>query len=284
MKYYLSLQALGDNLISLSLLAQLNIRVNILGTKHTKNIVKLIGLEDKFAIQVVFDDIPAFYDIRKKGLVKAIKDLYRFIRYIQKHQILEIIFEKKDFRSTLILFFTHARGYFPSQFNPKVYENRNELIENIYQQPINFNSYILKIENPKRIVINPLTRVEVKNIDHRHLNFIINELSKYDCEIYLIDIEKRYEEFENKVQYYRTNTTLEDVKQLINECDLYIGGDSFLIHLAYYLQRNYFMIFYRDNDCFLPPNITQEFYIKAHESVDFDNELKQKFKSIGLIL
>ncbi len=81
MKYYLSLQALGDNLISLSSLAQLNIRVNILGTKHTKNIIKLIGLEDKFAIQVVFDDIPAFYDIRKKGLVKAIKDLYSLISY-----------------------------------------------------------------------------------------------------------------------------------------------------------------------------------------------------------
>lgn len=283
MIFHVSLQALGDNLISLSILEKLDKKIIILGTKHTKNIVKLIGLEDKFNIQVVFDDIPAFYDIRKKGLVKAIKDLYKFIRYIQKHQILEIIFEKKDFRSTLILFFTHARGYFPSQFNPKVYENRKELIENIYQQSIYLNNYLLKIETPKKILINPLTRVEVKNIDHRHLNFIINELSKYDYEIYLIDIEKRYQEFENKVQYYLTNTTLEDVKQLINECDLYIGGDSFLIHLAYYLQKNYFMIFYRDNDDFLPPNITQDFYIKAHESDDFDNELKQKFKSIGLI-
>lgn len=283
MKYYLSLQALGDNLISLSSLAQLNIRVNILGTKHTKNIIKLIGLEDKFDIQVVFDDIPAFYDIRKKGLVKAIKDLYSFIRYIQKYQILEIIFEKKDFRSSLISLVTNAKIHYPDSLNLKVYENRKELIENIYQQPISLNSYILKIDNLKRIVINPLTRVELRNIKKSHLSFIINELSKYDYEIYLIDIEKRYQEFENKVQYYLTNTTLEDVKQLIKKCDLYIGGDSFLIHLAYYLQKNYFMIFYRDNDDFLPPNITRDFYIKAHESDDFDNELKQKFKSIGLI-
>ena len=283
MKYYLSIQALGDNLISLSLLEQLNTKVNILGTKHTKNIVKLIGLEDKFDIQVVFDDIPAFYDIRKQGLAKAIKDLYSFIRYIQKYQILEIIFEKKDFRSSLISLVTNAKIHYPDSLNSKVYENRKELIENIYQQQISLNSYILKIDNLKRIVINPLTRVELRNIKKSHLGFIINELSKYDYEIYLIDIEKRYQEFENKVQYYLTNTTLEDVKQLIDECDLYIGGDSFLIHLAYYLQKNYFMIFNIDNYYFLPPNITRDFYIKANESGDFDNELKQKFKIIGLI-
>lgn len=283
MKYYLSFQALGDNLISLCLLAQLNIRVNILGTKHTKNIAKLLDLENELNIQVVFEDIPAFYDIRKKGLFKTIKDLYKFIKYIQKHQILEIVFEKKDFRSTLILFFTNAIGYFPSQFNPKVYENRKELIENIYQQAISLNSYLLKIENPKRVVINPLTRVELKNIKKNHLSFILNELNKYDYEIYLIDIEKRYQEFECKVSYYLTNTTLEDVKELIKKCDVYIGGDSFLIHLSYYLKKNYFMIFYRDNDDFLPPNIAQDFCIKAHKSNNFDNELKQKFKNIGLI-
>jgi len=283
MKYYLSLQALGDNLISLSLLQQLNFKVNILGTKHTKNIVKLLDLEDQFNVQVVFDDIPAFYDIRKRGFLQAIKHLYTLIRYIQKNQISEIIFEKKDLRSTFILFFTNIKGHFPNNINKKIYKNRKDLIENIYQQPINLNSYILKIENPKKIVINPLTRVELKNINKSHLNFIINELRKYNYEIYLIDIEKRYQEFENKVQYYLTNTTLEDVKQLIKGCDLYVGGDSFLIHLAYYLQRNYFMIFYRDNDDFLPPNITDNFYIKAHGSGNFNDELKLKFKNIGLI-
>jgi len=283
MKAYITLQALGDNLISLSLLEQLNIKVNILGTKHTKNIVKLIELESKFDIQVVFNDIPAFYDIKKHGILKATVDFIKFIQYLKINNIEEIIFEKKDFRSFLVSLVTNTKIYYPNNLIPKVYENRKELIENIYRQPINLNRYILKIENYKKILINPLTRVDVKNIKNSHLNFIINEFSKYDYEIYLIDIEKRYQEFENKVQHYLTNTTLDDVKQLIKGCDLYIGGDSFLIHLAYYFRKNYFMIFYRDNDNFLPPNITQDFYIKAHQSNDFDNELKQKFKNIGLI-
>lgn len=283
MKYYVSLLALGDNLISLSLLQKSDIKVNILGTKLTKNIVKLMGLENMFNIEVVFDDIPAFYDIRKKGFWKAIKDFYKFIRYIQKNKITEMIFERKDFRSLIILFLTNAKGYYPDYLNIKVYENRRELIEKVYHQSIEVNSYLLKIQNPKKIVINPLTRVELRNIKHNHLKYILDTLNNNQYEIYLIDIENRYQEFENDVYSYLTDTTLDDVKQLILKCDLYIGGDSFLIHLAYYLKQNYFMIFYRDNDDFLPPNIKDDFYIKAHKSSDFVIEMQQKFENIGLI-
>jgi len=283
MKYYLNMLSLGDNLISLAFLEQLNTKVNILGTKHTENIINLLGLEHKVEIYVVFNDIPTFYDIRKYGIFKASLDFLKFIRYLQIHNIKEVIFEKKDFRSSLTSMFTNTNIYYPNSINTKVYENRKELIENIYKQSIDFNSYLLQIQNPKTIVINPLTRVELKNIKKNHLNLIIDELMQHNYEIYLIDIENRYQEFEKKVHSYLTNTTLNDVKKLIKKCDLYIGGDSFLIHLAYYLQRNYFMIFYRDNDDFLPPNITENFYIKAHNNRNFDKELREKFQNIGLI-
>ena len=87
MKYYVSLLALGDNLISLSLLEQLDEKVKILGTKHTQNISKLIDVEDKLDIDIVFDEIPAFYDIKKMGILKAIKDFYKFIKYIKMETI-----------------------------------------------------------------------------------------------------------------------------------------------------------------------------------------------------
>jgi len=282
-KYYIALQALGDNLISLTLLKKLEQKVNILGTKHTENVAKLMNLEDMFNIEIVFDDIPAFYDIRKKGFLRAIKDLYKFVKFIQENQITEMIFEKKDFRSSVILFFTQAKGHYPDSLNARIYENRKELIENTYHQLIEQNRYPLKIENPKMIVINPLTRVELRNIKHNHLKYILDILNNCKYEIYLIDIEKKYQEFENEVYSYLTDTTLTDVKQLILECDLYVGGDSFLIHLAYYLERNCFIIFYRDNDDFLPLNANFDFYIKAHKNNDFNQELQYKFRSIGLV-
>jgi|SaaInlStandDraft_3_1057020.scaffolds.fasta_scaffold10002_3 ADP-heptose:LPS heptosyltransferase len=283
MIYYISFQALGDNLISLSFLKQLNIKANVLGTSHTINISKLIKGDNELNINVLFDDIPAFYDIRKKGFIKASKDLYKFIKFIKSNEVKILVFEKKDLRSSLVVFFTNVQVYYPNDLNLKVYQHRAELISDIYKQKVSLNSYKLQLNTPKKIIINPLTRVEIKNIKHNHLDYIITKLAKYGYEIYLIDINDEYPEFKNKVQYYLTNTTLNDVKNIIDDCSLYIGGDSFLIHLAYYLKRNYFIIFYRDNDDFLPPNIENDFYIKAHIGDDFEKELNDKFKNIGLI-
>ncbi|MDD3342470.1 MAG: glycosyltransferase family 9 protein [Sulfurospirillaceae bacterium] len=277
------MQALGDNLISLALLEQLEIKVKILGTSYTQQISHLMENEGRFEIDIVFEDIPAFYDIRKKGMLKATKDFLKLVNYIKDNNIRDIVFEKKDFRSTLIAFFTKANVYYPSHQNRKVYENRKEMIAKTYHQAIILDSYTLKIENPKMIVINPLTRVAVKNIKHSHLKQMIDMLNENDYIIYLIDRENKYKEFKNEVHHYLTNTTLEDMKQLIQQCDLYIGGDSFLIHLAYYLKKNYFMIFYRDNDDFLPPNITEDFYIKAHKCINFQQEIRNKFQRIELM-
>lgn len=281
--YFVNFLALGDNLISLSLLSRLDAKVNLLGTKHTHNIAKLMNLEDKFNIKIVFDDIPAFYDIRQKGVLNALKDFIIFIKFLKSHNIKEIIVEKKDFRSRLLSFLIDIQIHEPAQSNLKVYEHRKNLIEDKYSTKLSLNSYPLILSSPKKIVINPLTRVKLRNIKKEHLHYILDILNKNSYEIVLIDFEKKYIEFKNDVKDYLTDTTLEDLKILINDCDLYIGGDSFLIHLAYCLQKNYFMVFYRDNDDFMPPNITQDFYIKAHKCDDFNINLNQKFKNVGLI-
>ncbi len=283
MKHYISLLALGDNLISLSMLEQIDTKVKVLGTKHTKNVAKLMEVEEKLDIEVIFDDIPAFYDMKKQGIVKSIKDFYKFIQYIRDNNIDEIVFEKKDFRSNLVSIFTSAKLYYPDIIEKNVYQNRKQLIQKVYNHNISLNSYTLELNNSKIVVINPLTRVDIKNIKHEHLRYIIDMLNQNNYKIYLLDIDKKYQEFENETYSYLTNTTLDDVKQLIKRSDLYIGGDSFLIHLAYYLKKNYFMIFYRDNDDFLPPNIEDNFYINAHKVDDFNQEMKKKFKNIGVI-
>ena len=275
-------QALGDNLISLSILEQLDREVKIVGTKHTKNIINLMDTEKSSDIKILFEDIPAFYDIKKQGIKNAITDFFKFIKYINDNKINELILEKKDFRSKLLSYFTKAKIYTPNILNRNVYKNRIEIISQIYNQDLHFQNYNLQLNNSKIIIMNPLTRELFRNINTNHLEYILNILKKQDYIIYLIDFEHKYKEFSNKVSFYLTNTTLFDMKNLLNKCDLYIGGDSFLIHLAYYLKRNYFMVFYRDNDDFLPPNITNDFYIKAHDSIDFEAEISYKFKKIGI--
>ena len=287
MKHYLLFQALGDNLISLSLLEKLDERVNILGTKDTKTIIKLLGLEESFNVRVVFDEIPAFYNIREKGFINALRDSLILVKYINDNHIDQIVFEKNDFRSSILSLILTKKIVRTKNNYKNTYKNRKDNIEYIFNKNIQLAEYTLEVskENTinRKILINPLTKRVCKNIRHKHLKYIIDELNRNDFHICLIDIENRYQEFEGDVHSYLTNTTLDDVKELILISDLYIGGDSFLVHLSYYLKKNYFIVFYRNNDDFLPPNSNDNFYLKCNELDNFEENLKSKFKKIGLI-
>ena len=287
MKHYLLFQALGDNLISLSLLEKLHERVNVLGTKDTKIIIKLLGLEENFNVRVVFDEIPAFYNIREKGFINALRDSLILLKYINNNNIDKIVFEKNDFRSSILSLILTKKVIRTKNNYKNTYKNRKDNIEYIYNKNIQLDKYRLEVskENTinKKILINPLTSKLHRNIRHKHLKYIIDELNRNGFHICLIDIENRYQEFKDDVNSYLTNTTLDDVKELILISDLYIGADSFLVHLSYYLKKTYFIVFYQNNDDFLPPNANDKFYLKCNELDNFEENLKNKFKKIGLI-
>jgi len=283
-KYFVSLQSLGDNLISLSLLAQMDRPIKILGTKHTQSIIALMGVEDKFDLLIPFEDIPAFYDVRKRGIFKAIKEIIVFRAYVKKYRIQELIFEKYDWRVCLLTFglYVNVKSQF---YSDNVYVNRKLLIEDAYGLKICLNDgnepfFPQKIQ---KVLINPTTRVSLKNIQSDHLCFIIALLQKNHIEVTLIDFEQNYSVLENGVAHYRIHTTLNDVKNMLLETDLYIGADSFLIHYAYYLQKPFFIVFNQENKHFLPPVCTHlDNYLIATQG-DFEMEFAKKFTALGII-
>lgn len=283
--YFVSLQALGDNLISLSLLAQLNERIKIIGTRHTKHIITLMNVENKFDVFVLFEDIPAFYDIRKQGFFKAIKDIIKFRHYIKKYCIEEqLVFEKQDWRVRLLTFGLRVNvksGFYDNN----VYVNRKLLIEDVYKTGINasLDKISFPLKDVRRVLINPTTRVSLKNIQSEHLCSVVEILQQRNLEVTLIDFERSYVGLKNKVTYYRTDTTLNDVKAMLLETDIYIGADSFLIHYAYYLNKPFFIIFNQENTNFLPP-ICGAFgnYIMSTNG-DFNRLLSKKFLTLGII-
>ena len=93
MKFYLNLLALGDNLISLGLLENVKSKINIIGTAKTREIIRCLGLQEKINLEIVFQDTPAFYKIRSGGIIPAIKDFYKLVKYIREHQINEIVYD-----------------------------------------------------------------------------------------------------------------------------------------------------------------------------------------------
>ncbi|WP_187860508.1 glycosyltransferase family 9 protein [Helicobacter pylori] len=277
------LLALGDNLITLSLLEEIASKqqqpLKILGTHLTLKIARLLECEKHFEIIPLFEDVPAFYDLKKQGVFGAMKDFLLLLKAIKKHQIKHLILEKQDFRSASLAAFIPISA--PNKEIKNVYQNRQELFSQIYGHVFDHSPYSMNLKTPKKILINPFTRSIEKNIPLEHLQIVLKLLKPF-C-VTLLDFEERYAFLQNEAAHYRAKTSLEEVKNLILESDLYIGGDSFLIHLAYYLKKNYFIFFYRDNDDFMPPNSKNENFLKAHKSHSIEQDLAKKFRHLGLL-
>ncbi len=277
------LLALGDNLITLSLLKEIAFTqqqpLKILGTHLTLKIARLLECEKHFEIIPLFENIPAFYDLKKQGVFLAMRDFLSLLKAIKKHKIKHLILEKQDFRSALLAKFIPITT--PNKEIKNVYQNRQELFFQIYGHVFNHSPHSMNLKNPKKILINPFTREKDKNISLEHLQIVLKLLKPF-C-VTLLDFEEKYAFLQNETAYYRAKTSLEEVKNLILESDLYIGGDSFLIHLAYYLKKNYFIFFYRDNDDFMPPNSKNENFLKAHKSHSIEQDLAKKFRHLGLL-
>ncbi|GAA8118216.1 glycosyltransferase family 9 protein [Helicobacter pylori] len=277
------LLALGDNLITLSLLKEIAFKqqrpLKILGTRLTLKIAKLLECEKHFEIIPVFENIPAFYDLKKQGVFLAIKDFLLLLKAIKKHKIKHLILEKQDFRSASLAAFIPISA--PNKEIKNVYQNRQELFSQIYGHVFDHSPYPMNLKNPKKILINPFTRSTERSIPLEHLQIVLKLLKPF-C-VTLLDFEERYAFLQNEAAHYRAKTSLEEVKNLILESDLYIGGDSFLIHLAYYLKKNYFIFFYRDNDDFMPPNGGNKNFLKTHKSHLIEQDLAKKFRHLGLL-
>ncbi|MGN8503654.1 glycosyltransferase family 9 protein [Helicobacter pylori] len=275
------LLALGDNLITLSLLKEIAFKqqqpLKILGTRLTLQIAKLLECEKHFEIIPLFENVPAFYDLKKQGVFLAMKDFLWLLKALKKHKIKHLILEKQDFRSALLSKFIPITT--PNKEIKNVYQNRQELFSQIYGHVFDNPSYPMNLKNPKKILINPFTRSIERSIPLEHLQIVLKLLKPFY--VTLLDFEERYAFLQNEVAHYRAKTSLEEVKNLILESDLYIGGDSFLIHLAYYLKKNYFIFFYKDNDDFMPPK--NENFLKAHKSHYIEQDLAKKFRHLGLL-
>jgi ADP-heptose:LPS heptosyltransferase len=282
MKNFICLQSMGDNLISLYLLSQINHEVTILGTQQTKKISQLINTNSKLNVVVVFEKIPAFYDIRKQGIISALKDILKFRSYLKKHNIKHLVFEKKDIRTTLLTF--GIARYDASDITKQVYINRKNLIEKCLCTTLNLKETLSPKPNTlKTVLIAPSSQAKNRNIQKIHLDIIL-KLLQHKYKIYLLDYDKSYKSYLPKVDKYYTNLKLDEVKALIINCDLLIGTDSFLVHLSYFYEKPFFTVFNYEYFDFLPPKseIINN-YIITNCDVDMTTKFLDRFQALKIL-
>lgn len=255
MVYYITLLSYGDNLISLSLIEKVkhNNNLVIIGTGLTEMIANYIP-NLKIKIIKIFEGIPSFYDLRKKGLRLSLADGLHFYHEVSSKLCSDdiMIFEKKDFRNKLIRFDKKNTIYEPFKGN-SIYRDRKNVIENIFDEKIELKDCLKPSRMPKSITINPKSRIAEKTISHDILKHIISYLNSIHATICLIDPDGSYEAFSDSVNAYHKQTKFDEAIELLKQSQLYIGADSLLIHFAYYLDVPFLLLFNKENLYFAPP-------------------------------
>jgi ADP-heptose:LPS heptosyltransferase len=262
------LLAFGDNAISLFLLNQLNCPKYVEGTYLTKKVMELCEFDNKFHLTHNFIKIPAFYNIKNSSLLNIIKDFIKFYFLLKEGDYEINILEKEDFRSKILSLISFNFFYTPLR-NKNVYLDRKALIEELYSQDLILHP-LARYSNGTNIVINPTSRLEIKNIKINELKLIINILNINGKEVTLIDYDGRYKELKSSVSLYYEKTELNFAVELLKKSDFYIGADSFFIHLSYIFKIPFYIYFNFENEYFMPPFCIKEnnFIVSSKYNMD----------------
>lgn len=259
MIYHLNLLSFGDNLISLGLLARLRDKrgVTIVGTALTERISGLVPDLD-IPIIVVSDHVPSFYDLRKRGPRAAAAEMLRLRRALTRLSTADdgFIFEKEGWRRRLLTGATGRRSWAPAR-RRNVYEDRRDVLRDVFNEEIALAIAPRLSQSPRTVAINPASRVEAKAISPRTLESIVGYLRRRGIDVQLLDPERKHADLRHVVSEYTSNTTLEQAVTLVERCDLYIGADSLLVHVAYQRRTPALVLYNETNLYFAPPGVAE---------------------------
>lgn len=281
MIHYFTLLSYGDNVISLSLLSQIKggPEATIVGTEHTRQIAAFFP-DLCFPIGVHFDRVPAFYDVRKRGALAAIRDAAA-IRASVRPNLRRgdtIIAEQAGARSRAILYFRGVDVLAPPQ-GDNVYDDRKALLERVFDQPIAVDQAPPLRRAAQRVLINPASRVRRKAISAGALACVLDCLREHGAAVTLLDPDREHGALRSSVPAYHTGTTLAEAVALLRQADLYLGPDSLMIHLAFRYKIPALILFNEPNLYFAPPGVAGRRLYVEHVSTRPQAELRQALSS-----
>lgn len=279
--FHVLLQAFGDNVISLALLDQLPGTKRLLGTGLTADVMTICGFDRGFELTRVFAGIPAFYDLRKRGPLRAVRDGATLLRALRAAGARQLHFEKADFRSVLFAALVRGRARAPGR-KANVYADRRAVLEELYGARLRL-APLAAAAAGRRVLINPASRLVRKNVAEADLGTLIDLLQAAGKSVTLIDYDGRLGDFRERVDDYRTGTTLVQAADLLRATDYYIGADSFFVHLAYVFARPFFVFLNQRNDYFMPPGCLEagNYLVRGEIAGELRPRLESDFARLG---
>ena len=257
----------GDCLITLSLLeqsARLGSSPHILGTQVTAAVSGL--LNQQLPVEVALHDAAAFYTVKSNGLRAGVSDWLRLRRKladVSKPRDV-IAFERNDIRTRSLL--PCSRNGVYARYSGRVYADRQAWVAKITGTAPSWPALARPNSGMRTLLINPSARATNRCIAAATISHLLEIAKEQGWTVTLLDPCERYGTFRDTVTGYHPRPTLDQSAALLRATDLYIGPDSFFIHLAYYYDVPFFGFFFPHHHDFLIPGMEQ-----AGNYLDFES-------------
>jgi ADP-heptose:LPS heptosyltransferase len=257
----------GDCVITLSLLSRLPPQApafEIIGTAATTRVSALLARP--LPVTEVLPGMAALYTIRHEGWRKAAADFFTLRKALHaRARPGDILAFERDLR--------RSRWLVPPRtilkFSPEHtsgYEDRRIWLQDLFGVPLDWPARTGSSASVRRVAINPCARTPDRQLPAAAMESVLACAKRHSWKLTLIDPQKAFAEYRSRVSEYRDGMMpLAQAADLLRGADLYIGPDSFFLHLAYYLGVSPFGIFLPDWLYFLLPGSRE-----SHAYCDFD--------------
>jgi hypothetical protein len=250
--------AYGDNLITLS---QLEHRRRdgdwrILGTGVTRQVSSI--LRTPLDVIEILPDKAAFNSIKEYGIVAAARDFISVASDLREFSKMgdTLVFERRDVRNTLLT--PRGRHMICPVRKDNAYHDRGVMVEKIFGRMRPWPHATIPQGRIRRVAINPCARYSHRRLSSATMDNVIRLCQERDWGLTVIDPCGQYETYAGRVEQYVRGPALPEAVTLLRQSDLYLGPDSFFMHLAYYFAMPHFGFFYLDNLYFMTPGMEEQ--------------------------
>lgn len=257
----LSLLAFGDNLITASLLERAGTAANdirVVGTKVTKQVAELLNHPYPVS-HTLFDDVPAFYELKKSGMRKGFGDALLLRRWALSNLGPgdTVMFEKPPSPRNRWMVAGTGCKVIEVPKRATAYEDRALAFAPIIGRQV-WSDVVVPDHRAKTLLINPSSRQRYKELSQSDLQWLIAQANFRGIETTLIDIDGSLGSFASSVARYLARPKLVDAALALKAADRYIGPDSFFLHLAYYYGVPALGFFPSGSHYFRPPGLFEQ--------------------------
>lgn len=268
----LSLLGYGDALITAALIERAGVaghRIRIVGTSITAKVGELLD-QPRAPDQMLFDEVPAFYALKKHGPVQALKDGLALRRWAQSHTGAgdTLIFEKPPSIRNRWMVSGRGASIIEIPKRTTVYQDRTEVLAPLIgDHP--FPPVALPSGKAATVLINPSSRIAEKALTVGAVRGLVDAARTRGVAVTLIDVDGTFGALADQVERYLLKPALTDAARALKASDRYIGPDSFFLHLAYYYRVPELVFFPEGSNYFRPPGLFEHgcgLYLKDLDS------------------